>query len=264
MTCINCQTDSTGKFCPNCGQKVDVKRITFKEGWHDFWARIYGFDGMFPRTLKDLTLRPGFAAREYIKGNRMKYYGPVGYFFLMITLWLLTMSLLNVDVNQYFEANRKTMSDADVGEGQQKFFLIMATFFNDNVKWIALFSLLIDSLAARFLFYRKSGLNFLEHAVLIFFMRGHIYWVSIASVLLFKLTGSVMLNSAIVFGSVFFFGFGYTSFMDDQPKGKSFLKGMGVYVVGQMIVFLVFGIALITLLWLSPEFYEMIKPSNNR
>jgi len=60
--------------------------------YHDFQARIYGLDGMFPRTLRDVTLRPGQASRTFIQGNRVKYYGPVGYFFLMITVLLLLMN----------------------------------------------------------------------------------------------------------------------------------------------------------------------------
>jgi Protein of unknown function (DUF3667) len=93
--CINCHAETTGKFCSNCGQRMTVKRITFREGWNDFWARIYGFDGMFPNTLRDLTVRPGKASQLVIDGNRVKYYGPVGYFFLMITLLCLVGSLLD-------------------------------------------------------------------------------------------------------------------------------------------------------------------------
>src|SRR5882762_8751747 len=104
MTCINCATEAEGKFCPQCGQRLDVKRLTFKEGWHDFWARIYGLDGMFPRTFRDLTLRPGYASKEFIRGNRAKYYGPVGYFFLMITLFLLLLSMIGLDFVDYMKS----------------------------------------------------------------------------------------------------------------------------------------------------------------
>jgi hypothetical protein len=50
---------------------------------------------MFPRILQDLT--PGAVALSYIKGNRVRYVGPVGYFFLVLTMFLLVMELLNVD-----------------------------------------------------------------------------------------------------------------------------------------------------------------------
>lgn len=101
--CINCQQEVSDNYCSHCGQRTHVKRISLREGWNDFWARVYGFDGMFPNTLRDLTLRPGVAARIFISGNRVKYYGPVGYFFLMITVFLLLLDLLNIELADFLK-----------------------------------------------------------------------------------------------------------------------------------------------------------------
>src|SRR5688572_4844803 len=100
MQCINCSTESDGKYCPTCGQRMTVKRISFREGFYDFGARIYGFDSQFPRTLRDLTIRPGVAAKRFIEGNRAMYYGPVGYYFLMITVMFLVASILGIDFTE--------------------------------------------------------------------------------------------------------------------------------------------------------------------
>src|SRR5258705_13671611 len=121
MTGLNCGGEVTSNYCPNCGQRSGVKRITLREGWHDFLARVYGFDGMFPRTLRDLTLRPGFAAKEFIRGNRMKYYGPVGYFFLMITLFLLVIGFTGTELKDFMQQNGALISPKMGGEGQQEF-----------------------------------------------------------------------------------------------------------------------------------------------
>jgi hypothetical protein len=67
--CINCNIEVSTPFCPTCGQKNAVKKITIANMWSDFLSRVYGFDGMFPKTLRDLTLRPGLAARKYIEGT---------------------------------------------------------------------------------------------------------------------------------------------------------------------------------------------------
>ena len=102
--CVNCEQLVENNFCSHCGQRAIVKRITFREGWNDFWARVYGSDGMFPNTLRDLTIRPGKASQLFINGNRTRYYGPVGYFFLMITLLYLVGSLLDVPITEFMKS----------------------------------------------------------------------------------------------------------------------------------------------------------------
>jgi hypothetical protein len=116
MVCINCSSEVTSIFCPTCGQRQTVKRLSVKEGWNDFWARVYGFDGMFPRTLRDLTIRPGEVSRKYIKGNRVAYYGPVGYFFLMVTLMYIVASVLNIDLVEFM----KSAGDMDFSRNQNQ------------------------------------------------------------------------------------------------------------------------------------------------
>src|SRR6187397_2984313 len=98
--CLNCRQPVTSRYCGSCGQSNPPKRLNLKTLWFDFQSRVYGFDGMFPRTLKDLTLRPGAVTRSYISGNRVLYYGPVGYFFIMITVYLLLASLIDVDLSE--------------------------------------------------------------------------------------------------------------------------------------------------------------------
>ena len=52
MNCINCNQEVSGNFCSQCGQRVHVKRITFKEGWFDFWdGRVQLFRSQLDHTL---------------------------------------------------------------------------------------------------------------------------------------------------------------------------------------------------------------------
>lgn len=264
MKCINCEQEIDSKFCPHCGHRSEIKRITFKEGWRDFWARIYGFDGMFPRTLRDLTLRPGKASITYMEGNRVKYYGPVGYFFLMITLWLLSMNFLSIDFTAFLSENQKAYSLTNAGEGQQQFTTLIIRFISENFKWIAFFSVPLDAVAARYIFFRKSGYNFLENTVLPFFIRGHLYWLSIVAVIYYKISGSLLINSLIIFISFFYFGWSYANFINYQPKWKSLLKGFGVFIASEMLLVLVAILVMFALILIDRDIFEMIRPSNNR
>src|SRR5687767_3690324 len=134
MNCINCSQEVTGNFCNHCGQRTNVKRINFKEGWIDFWSRVYGFDGMFPRTLRDLTIRPGVVAQKIIDGNRALYYGPVGYFFLMITLFLLALSFMDMSFMEFMKGMQTYVPGENKGSEFQN---EMQEAIADNLKAFA-------------------------------------------------------------------------------------------------------------------------------
>jgi hypothetical protein len=264
MNCLNCDAEVTSNFCPQCGQRVKVKRLTLREGWNDFWARVYGFDGMFPRTLRDLTLRPALATREFIRGNRVKYYGPVGYFFLMITLYLLCIDFIGLDFKEIMQESQNKYNVAGMTvKGQKEIVQSVFRFVSKNLKWIAFLAVPMDALAARYLFFKKSGFNFLENTVLPFYVRGHMYWLSIAAVIIFKLTGNFALNNLVPLAGILFFGFAYSRFTDYQSKTKGFFKGMGVYLASVFFNMLLALVVIFLIILVNPEILEQIRPSNN-
>lgn len=268
MTCINCQQEVSGKFCSNCGQRSTVKRITFREGWNDFWSRVYGFDGMFPRTLRDLTIRPGIAARKFIDGNRVQYYGPVGYFFLMVTLYLIFANMLNIDLKEFFKANQgQIVPMPKAGSEQEHFNRIMMDFVASNMRILAFAIIPFNALVSRYLVFRKSGLNYLEHTVMPFYLIGHIYWISITSLFVYKFTSSFTLYFALSPISLIYFAYAYTTFITYQPKWKSFIKGLLVYGVGTFLYIIAISIIsvvlVVVLYYYNPTMFDMIRPSNN-
>jgi hypothetical protein len=265
-TCINCGTSFTGNYCLSCGQRSRVKRITFREGWNDFWARIYGFDGMFPRTLRDLTIRPGTASRRYIDGNRVAYYGPVGYFFLMITLLYLIASLLEINIVDYLKnsGNSGLQPEPRQGSGQAK--LMQSTFelVSDNLKLVSFIVIPIQAFCSRFLFFRKSGLNFAEHTVLPFYCLGHLYWLSILSLFIFSVTGNFLPNWIQIVTAILYFSYAYSDLFQYHSKLISMAKGFGVYLSTQLLFGLLVALIVFFIIVSNQEVYEMIKPSNNK
>lgn len=267
MTCINCSTEFEGKFCPNCGQRASVKRITLKESWFDFWSRVYGFDGMFPRTLSDLTIRPGVAAKRFIAGNRVMYYGPVGYFFLMITVCLLLFSMIGVDYFDFIKGMQKTMGPIGASpQNSEKISDYAQRLVADNLKIFAFLIIPFQAFSARYLFFRKSGYNFLEHTVLPFYMQGHLFWFTIVLGMLYKWTGfiSIVITSAV---SVFYIGFGYSTMMTYQSRIKAFFKGILLYFISQLLftvlIVIVAVLVIMGLYYFDPATFDAIRPSAN-
>ncbi len=263
--CINCQNIVSDKYCSNCGQRVGVKRITFREGWNDFWARIYGFDGMFPNTLRDLTIRPGVASRTFISGNRVKYYGPVGYFFLMITLFLLVLSMLNMDVAYFMSqaGGNGFQEPPKAGSGQQKLLTQTFQIVSDNLKIISFIYIPLQAMASRYIFFRKQNLNFIEHMVLPFYLQGHIYWISIASSIVLKISNSIAISYPMLILAFIYIPYGYMNMFSHQNKVIGFLKGIGVYLTGQFLFIILVMIIVIAVIATNPDIFEMVRPSNN-
>lgn len=268
MTCLNCGNEAQQQYCSHCGQRTNVKRITFKESWYDFWSRVYGFDGMLPRTLRDLTLRPGIAAKNFITGNRVLYYGPVGYFFLMITLFLIMANLLEIDLRDlYGERQVRMLQATNSGTGQEEFNRRILEFVTNNIRLMAFIVIPFNALASRYFVFRKSGLNFMEHMVLPLYLMGHLFWLNIIGLIIYKISGSLVINTLNTFAFCLFFGFGYAGLITYQAKWKAFSKGILTYFLGQllMITFVVIlTIIIITILaYVNPDALEILRPLKN-
>jgi Protein of unknown function (DUF3667) len=95
--CLNCGTETTGRYCSACGQEnIEPKQTV----WHlvtHFFSDITHFDGKFFVTVKDLFAKPGFLSREYMIGRRASYLDPVRmYIFTSAFFFLIFFSLFDV------------------------------------------------------------------------------------------------------------------------------------------------------------------------
>jgi hypothetical protein len=266
INCKHCGKAVHEKFCSHCGQRANVKRLTLREGWIDFWARVYGFDGMFPRTLRDLTLRPGQASRIYINGDRVSYYGPVGYFFLMVTLMYLIASMLSVNIVDLLAANADTglQPAPKPGSGMDKVMQSMFQKISDNMKALSFIVIAIQAYCSRYLFFRKQKLNYIEHLVLPLYVQGHIYWLSMLSIVVFKVSGVFIPNSISLILTILYISYAYANFFKEQGVWKAFFKGLGLFITTQLIFTVVVAIVMVVVMFTDPEVFEMMRPSNNR
>jgi hypothetical protein len=82
MVCKNCGRQSEGKFCPDCGQPMEVHRITFHHLLHDVVHLFTYIESGFLYTLKMLATRAGHMQRLYMEGHRAKHQKPFSIFFI--------------------------------------------------------------------------------------------------------------------------------------------------------------------------------------
>jgi hypothetical protein len=260
MECIQCGTLVTTAFCPVCGQRTGVKRLTLRDTIADFWTSVIGLDGIFLRTLKDLSRRPGVVALSYIRGIRMKYFGPIGYFFFMITLLLLFISMLGMDFGELMRDRQEEMSIAQGAEMGPK---LVTKWLSDHIKWVLFLAVPFQAIAARYFFFRMSGFNLMEHAVPLFYVSGHLFWLSMMTFLLRKLTGDLY-SIPLTILSLAYFGFMYSDVMRYQSQFKAFSKGVGVYLAGQLLfvatLTLVGVLVILIMAWVDPAYLDVFKP----
>jgi len=107
--CATCGTHYEGNYCPRCGQSARIGRYSFKKAillFLDVWG--LGNRGMF-RSIRDLILRPGYMIRDYLRGMQMAYFPPFKMFFLLLALWLVVDSGLNIQfVNREKQNEQET------------------------------------------------------------------------------------------------------------------------------------------------------------
>ncbi len=192
--CINCNAELSGSYCSSCGQKAEVNRITFKTLFQDYLGRLFGLDTKFLRTVKDLATNPGIVARSFNEGNRVKYMGPVAFFFIITTLYLLSFSILGVSIEEFMlsssnemqELSNPSASNRELALRQKMMKTIMSTI-SENMRIMSFLIIPFLGIVGKW-FYRKSGLNFLEHTTNAFYMLGQGSILAILTVIIFKTT----------------------------------------------------------------------------
>lgn len=88
MNCRNCNTHLRleYRFCPVCGAKTEVRRITFKALTTDLVDRVFNLDNSVVRTFTGLFVKPEAVIDGYLSGLRKRYLNPVSYLGIALTL----------------------------------------------------------------------------------------------------------------------------------------------------------------------------------
>jgi len=88
MNCKNCeapqQTDNN--YCPACGAKLVVNRLTFRNLTYDITTHFFDLDNTLFRTIVQLCFHPEKVIDAYIQGVRKRYLNPLSYLGIALTL----------------------------------------------------------------------------------------------------------------------------------------------------------------------------------
>ena len=90
--CLNCEAALTGPFCSSCGQRHQP-RLSLRDWLTQAVEVFLELDGPALRTLRDMSLRPGLLASEYVDGRRVRYVNPMRYALLSCGAFLAVLAM---------------------------------------------------------------------------------------------------------------------------------------------------------------------------
>jgi hypothetical protein len=111
-SCLNCGTTVTDKFCPHCGQKIEVKRLSWRTLLEEIHYFFFDEEGGFFKTVAELTIRPGRLYKDYLDGKRKRYDEPISFLLVCITIFVLVYQIALV-ITHYESINTTSLLTND-------------------------------------------------------------------------------------------------------------------------------------------------------
>ena len=262
--CINCNEVHHFDFCPNCGQPYEKKKISFKVLYEDFKERVLGLDGKFIRTIIQAFKDPGYLSNTYIAGNRRQFVGPVGFFFICLTIYVLIMSYTgNSPADLLSNEERLHDYQMDSDPTQLEIYKLVGNLMNEYFKIISFFSVLLFGFFI-WLFNLKRGLNFLENLVFAFYYYAIVYLLSPIQFLFMQKEFILYASLIALIIQIGYFIWAYVKFDVSKSTLKRVLKAIGIQlVVNTVIAILAMG-AIVVYLANNKELLEQIKNASGK
>ena len=215
--CLNCGAESNGKYCPDCGQEMEIKRLQVKIILHEVTHGILHWENSILKTFRKLLVNPGGTAKEYISGLRKSYVKPFSYFIFIQTIFLIFFHLIS---GKYFAfVNYSIESTDSTQEAIEQIQHVINAYINYLNYFLPVFFALFF-----FLFFRKkTGINYAESLALSFYWLGTTLVFGIVFMLLSVIDISIWNARLPVYFIFLIFAIMQYARL---PKIKGFLKGI--------------------------------------
>lgn len=94
--CLNCGNTTTGRFCPECGQRKVWVRVSVRAMLADVLEDQLALNRTLPRTVAALLIRPGFLTQEYVRGRIVSYIAPFRLYLVASVVFFLIVSFVGL------------------------------------------------------------------------------------------------------------------------------------------------------------------------
>ncbi len=236
MICKNCGSEFEGNFCSNCGQKNIKERFTVKEILHNFFHTFTHVDSGILYLIKELFIKPGIVAKEYINGKRKKYFSPLQY--LVITIAISTFITINYNIL----GPKADITALNSSNDYQRYFAVMNQFFYKYFNVVLFLSVPLSALLS-WLFFKKSGYNYAENLIFNSFITGQrtFVFLIVSAFIYFLDMRLIFIGIYYLFWLVYFI-YAYIQFFGENVY-KTILKFTAMFLImivtGQAILMLI-------------------------
>lgn len=231
--CKNCATVFEGKYCYECGQKANVKRITLRSVVSELIKKFTIWDKGLMYTTVDLLKGPGKMAGSYIAGYRVNYTKPLNYLLVVVGASLLVFS-------------KQNMESAMISFGGQKQSTAYADWVFSNISVIYLTMIPFLALVSRW-FNRKADVNYAEHFIFYCYLMAGSTLISMP----FTAIGNFLHIDAISMSPLgivqysswfLYLAWGYVQFFRKQNSLWGGIQAILVLLISYVIYVVTFGI----------------------
>ncbi|WP_300566706.1 DUF3667 domain-containing protein [Flavobacterium sp.] len=263
--CKNCQTSNLeiNVYCPQCSQKIQLHRLTFHDILHEAIHYFTHADKGVFQLVRDLIIKRGIIAREYIEGKRKKYFPPLSFFMLIATVFVFMATLGEPkETKNVLEIHPELTKITDSAKKQATINMYeraenVMHFTTKYSNLMAMCSLPLTALVF-WLFYRKGKYNYIEHLVAGMYMLGICILIYALIILplsyIFKFSNNYAVGLFFIVQLIYFAVF-YFGFLAKTTK-LQFSKAVGVSIVS-LAVWVLFSGSLIRL-YITTGFWGLL------
>ncbi|MFZ4861034.1 DUF3667 domain-containing protein [Sphingobacterium sp. Mn56C] len=218
MNCRNCGGDDlTSRYCPDCGQPKELKRIDAHYIVHEIEHVLHFERGIF-YTIRELFTRPGLNVKNYISENRSRLVKPI--------IFIILTSLIYTLINHAFHFDDKYMAY----EGQKnKSALVMFQWIQDHYGYANIMLGIFVAVWIK-IFFKKYPYNFFEVLILLCFIMGISMLIFSVFAIAQHFTAVNLMEIASII-SVLYCAWGIGQFFD-KDKLVNYFYGFAAYFLG--------------------------------
>lgn len=251
--CKSCATELHGAYCSACGQKVITQRITVRYIFGELVNIVTNIDRGFLYTVKMMFIAPGAMIRYYLDGQTRRYYPPLRFLILLVTISVAINLGLGVFDQQQSEIQSMvaTPENEQIAAKQQE--------MNQEIKkYLNVIPLLMIPLLAlfSFLFFRKKPWNYAEHLVLHAFTQGQLVIIGLPIIILSTLLhgeSSVYILLGVMGIGILYGAYVFQRFFQVGAL-QAFIKYFFTYAFSYFLLIIAMSIIMIIYLLASGEF----------
>ena len=149
----------SSKFCPDCGQPTNLKRIDGHYIIHEI-EHVLHFERGILYTVRELITNPGKNIRNYLSENRSRLVKPV--------IFIILTSLIYTLISHYFHieeeyVNYKGLEKSTIG--------IILKWIQSNYGYASILTGIFIVIWLK-VFFKKYGYNFFELLIMLCFVQG--------------------------------------------------------------------------------------------